>query len=118
VPGLSFFLQQFFNDVLRGDTAVIGAGDPEGVIAFHPPPTDQHVLQGVVERMAHVERPGDVGGRNDDGVGRSFGIRPRPKEAAPLPEGIPLGFGFFRLIDGGKFHTGSPDYHILRYFPN
>ena len=53
---------------LRGDAGVIHAGLPEHVLAAHALEADQHVLQGVVERMAHMQRAGDVRRRNDDAI--------------------------------------------------
>ena len=51
---------------LRGDAGVVGAGHPEGVVALHPPPADQDVLQRVVERVAQVQGAGHVRRRDDD----------------------------------------------------
>ncbi len=53
------------NDHLRGDTGMVGAGQPQGGVAAHPGEPGQHVLQGVVEGVADVQRAGDVGRRND-----------------------------------------------------
>ncbi len=62
--------QPLLDDRLGGDAGVVGAGHPEDVVALHPPPADQDVLQGVIERMAQVQRTGDVRRRNHDAVGR------------------------------------------------
>ena len=43
-------------------------GIHSGVVALHAPPADQHVLQRVVERVAHVQGAGHVRRRDDDGV--------------------------------------------------
>ncbi len=53
---------------LRGDAGMVGARLPEHVLAAHALEPAQHVLQRVVERMAHMQRAGDVGRRNDDRV--------------------------------------------------
>jgi hypothetical protein len=45
---------------------VVGAGDPDGVATAHPLAADDDVLDGVVERVADVQRAGDVRGRDDD----------------------------------------------------
>ena len=55
-----------FHHGLRGDAGVIGAGHPQGVVALHAPPADQHVLQRVVEGVAHVQGAGHVRRRDDD----------------------------------------------------
>ena len=51
---------------LCSDAGVVGSGLPKGVEAAHPMPTDQNVLQGVVECMPHVQRACHVRGRNHD----------------------------------------------------
>ena len=58
-------------------------------LAAHALEADEHVLQRVVERMAHVQRAGDVGRRDDDAVG--LGV-------APLG---PAGAEGARLLPGG-----------------
>ena len=89
---------------LGGDAGVIGAGLPQHVAAAHALEAHQHVLEGVVERMAHMQRAGDVGRRDDDGI--RPGIAPfRPaaaKCARLLPRGVdaPLnGGGLVCLVD-------------------
>ena len=71
VAGLLLLLEQpLFDDGLGGDAGVVGAGHPEDVVALHPPPADQDVLQRVIERVAQVEGTGDVRRRDHDAVGR------------------------------------------------
>ena len=98
VAGLLLLLAQAaFDHGLRGDAGVVGAGHPEGVVALHAPPADQHVLQGVVEGVAHVQGAGDVRRRDDDAerlavrVGLGCGnSRARPRTAASAA-GLPWG---------------------------
>ena len=54
---------------LRGDAGMVHARLPQHVLAAHALEADQNVLQRVVERMAHMQRAGDVGRRDDDGEG-------------------------------------------------
>ncbi len=70
-----FFLQPPLDHRLRGDAGVICAGHPERVITLHPFETNDDVLQRVIERVAQVQRAGDVGRRDDDGEG--FALSPR-----------------------------------------
>ena len=56
-----------FDDHLGGDTGVVGAGEPEGDDAEHAIPMDGDVDLGVLEHVAHVQGPGDVGRRDDQG---------------------------------------------------
>jgi len=53
---------------LGGDPGVVGAEDPLRPLASHPVLADEHVLDGAVERMAHVERTGHVRRRDRDRV--------------------------------------------------
>ena len=54
------------NDHLRRNASMICAWLPEDVLALHPRKTDQHVLQRIVQRMAHMQDAGDIGRRDDD----------------------------------------------------
>ena len=54
---------------LGSDAGVVGAGLPQYVIAFHSLPTDQNILQGVVQSVTHVQLTGDVWRRNYNGKG-------------------------------------------------
>ena len=68
VAALDLPLHQLaFDDHLRGDAGMIHAWLPEHVLAAHALEADEDVLQRVVERMAHMQRAGDVRRRDDDG---------------------------------------------------
>ena len=58
--GFPFGRELLLDDVLSGDSGVIGAGNPERFVADHSSPTDDHVLDGVVEAVAHVQHGGHV----------------------------------------------------------
>jgi hypothetical protein len=87
-------VQQAFHNHLRRDAGVVGAGLPQRIAALHPPPTDQRVLHGKGQRMAHVQAAGDVGRRDHDGEGLS--VRPRigGERASLLPPLVEAGLGF------------------------
>ena len=82
---------------LRGDAGVVGAGHPQGVVALHAPPADQHVLQRVVEGVAHVQGAGHVRRRDDDaerlavGVGLGCGSSRARSRTAASAAGLPWG---------------------------
>ncbi len=69
VAGQPLSRELLLDDVLGGDPGVVVAGLPEGVVAHHPVPADQAVLDRPVERMPHVELAGDVRRRHADDVG-------------------------------------------------
>ncbi len=54
---------------LGGDAGMVHARLPKHVLAAHALEADHDVLQRVVERVAHVQRAGNVGRRDDDGKG-------------------------------------------------
>ena len=109
VAAFALFFEHFFDDVLGGDAAVVGAGNPEGVVALHPPAADQHVLQRVVQRVAHVEGSGHVGRGDHHGEGFFGGVRAGREVAAAFPEVVPLAFGGVGRVDGRKFHSEGAD---------
>ena len=81
-PGM---LQEFvagkvcFLDALRGklvhnlgfggNGSMVRTRNPAGVLAFHTGTAYKDILDGIIKHVSHVEHTGDVGGRNDDGVG-------------------------------------------------
>ena len=77
-----------FRHHLGRDPGVVGAGLPERIVAHHPVPAGQDVLQRVVERVAHVERAGHVRRRDHDGKGGLawFGIRSGGKGLGVKPK--------------------------------
>ena len=86
---------------------MVGARHPQGGIALHPLGADEHILHGVIQRMAHVELTGHVRRGHDDGVRLLVGVRFRVEVAAVLPElvdtvfhlaGIVLFCEFFHCI--------------------
>jgi hypothetical protein len=84
---------------------VVGAGLPQHVLAAHALEAAQDVLQGVVERMAHVQRAGHVGRRDDDAVGKRLGaFQPAGAEGAcRFPCGVDAALdrgGLVGLVDG------------------
>ena len=52
---LLLFEQPLFNDGLRADSGVIGARQPEGVVALHASPTNHNILNCIVERSVPGE---------------------------------------------------------------
>ncbi len=96
---------------LGGDAGMIGTGEPEGVVALHPAPAGQQVLQGGLQGVADVELAGDVGRRDHDAVrgpvrGR-LGAEIVPLRPAPLP-GLLVGRRVEALVhlDPGQ-HLGA-----------
>jgi hypothetical protein len=68
---------------LRGDARMVGARLPERVETAHPVPAGQHVLQRVVEGMAHMQDAGHVGRRDHDRERLGPGLAFAPALKAP-----------------------------------
>ena len=85
---------------LGGDAGVIGARLPQHVTPSHALEPAQDVLQRVVQRVAHVQRAGHVGRRDDDAEGRRAGpLRAAGTECAGgFPRGVNAAFHCARLI--------------------
>ena len=73
-PGCCLLHQLALDHHLGGDAGMVGAGLPQHVAAAHALEAAQHVLQRVVERVAHVQRARHVRRRDHDGKG--LGIAP------------------------------------------
>ena len=71
------------DDHLRGNARVVRARLPQGAVARHAVETGEGVHDRVLERVAHVERPGHVRRRYDDAEGRP--VARRREEASSLP---------------------------------
>ena len=91
--------QHLLDHVLRGDAGVVGADQPAGVLAEHAVVAREHVLDGVVERVAHVQHAGDVGRRDDDGVRRPLGVGLGVEEVLVEPVLHPA------RLDGGRLEA-------------
>jgi hypothetical protein len=95
---------------LGGDAGMVGADDPQRVLALETLVADDDVLQRVVERVADVQAAGDVGRRVD----QRERLRPRAlgaEQAAGFPVGIPL-----RLDRGGIESLGEFGGHVAGAF--
>ena len=68
---------------LRRDAGMIGARLPQHVLAAHALEAAEDVLQRIVERVAHMQRAGDIRRRNDDAIRFRLGaFRPAGAERA------------------------------------
>ena len=90
---LAFGGQFAFNHHLGGDTGVVGADLPQGFFTQHAVIAGEGILNGVLERMAHVQGAGDVRRRNHNGV--AFAIQ-------AILIGLEVAF-FFPLLVPGLF---------------
>ena len=100
----ALFVELAFDHHLRGDAGVIHARLPQRVAAAHALEPDEHILQRVVERVAHVQRARDVGRRDDDGVGLAGVGAPGGKRALFFPALVMRAFDVFGLIGFGERH--------------
>ncbi len=81
---------------LGGDAGVVGAGQPQHRLALHAVIAGEDVLQGVVQRVADVQRTGDVRRRDHHAERRGAGVAAedvlRAKYARTLPGGVQARF--------------------------
>ena len=97
---------------------MVGAWLPQYIVSLHLFISTEDVLQGIVQGMAHMEGPGDIGGRDHDAIGRLVRDGLTPEKAVFLPVGIPFFFYLFGFITFGNlfsFHqSASPDNMLVR----
>ena len=87
---------------LGGDTGMVAARHPQGIVALHAAPANQDVLQGIVQGMPHVQLTGYIWWRNHDAIRLLFLIHYSMKQLVFLPEAIPLLLKAFRVINLGN----------------
>ena len=66
VASLALFGDFTFNDILSGDSGMIGARYPQRVVALHSAGSYDHVLQRVIKCMTEMERTSNVRRRDYD----------------------------------------------------
>jgi len=113
----AFLPELTLDDVLRCDAGVIGAGQPESRVPLHALASDDHVLDGVVQSVSHVEDTGDVRRWDDDAVRLAVGVHLRTKGSGILPYRVPARLDLFGLIGGvhhGLHSRGSPAPAVYR----
>src|SRR5262249_41033315 len=71
------FGQIFFDCVLGRDARVVGAGQPQRVVALHSTHPNDDIVKGRVERVTQMKLPGDIGRRNDHRKNWSLALRIR-----------------------------------------
>src|SRR5574344_1403985 len=62
---LFFFNYLFYLD-LGSKASMVIAGHPQSVVAHHTMPTNQNILQSIVQGMAHVQLASDIRRRNNN----------------------------------------------------
>jgi hypothetical protein len=87
----ALLLQLALDHDLGGDAGVVGAGHPQRVVAAHAVVARQRVHDGLVERVAHVQRAGDVGRRQLDVPRNPARPRPACSHAGPQRDSMAAG---------------------------
>ena len=90
--GQPLFAHRIDDFHFRRDGGVIRAGQPERRIALHAVIADGEILQGAVQRVAHVQLTGDVGRRHDNGEGLLAFHAVRLKRAGGFPVAVNFAF--------------------------
>ncbi len=106
------FLAHGLHDLdLRGDRRVVGSRQPEGRIPLHAVIADRRILQDAVHGVTHMQLPGDVGRRHDDGKGLLSLLPMRDKGTCLLPGLIDLSLDFLRIEAGCHIRASHPLFH-------
>ena len=92
VAGFAFTGELALDHDLRGNARVVGAGHPQRVLAQHAVVARERVHDGLVERVAHVQRARHVGRRQLNGERGFLGVQRRLVHAALLPGRAPVRF--------------------------
>ena len=82
---------------LGSNRRMVGAGNPQGVLALHARTADEDVLNGVVEHVAHVEHARHIGGRDHDAIGLTL-IGHTLEQVVRFPILIPLVLDLFGVV--------------------
>ena len=82
---------------------MVGAGKPQGIIALHPSPSDENILQSVVKGVAHMKLTRDIRRRDNYAVRLLFGVNLRVEIFALKPEVVNPVFHIFGIILFCKF---------------
>ena len=85
-----------FDDHLGRNAGMVGADDPERILAFQTLQPDQDILQNIIERVANMEAARHIGRWVDDG--EWFAVLPvGPEQAALFPMPVPARFNRCRI---------------------
>ena len=104
------FIETFFSDLLfdldlRCDAGMIFARQPQDIVALHSLVTDQNILQGIIERMPHVQLTGDIWRRQHNAVRFFFRICFIMEYTMIFPEVIPFLFDLTGIVFSQIFHV-------------
>src|SRR5262245_42689285 len=94
---------------------MVGAGQPEDLLAFHARLARQHVLNGVIQNMAHVQDARDVWRWYDDGIRRLGGLRVGDKTILLQPKGVPPLLNGLRFVGFGKLRHAQFTSYDFRF---
>jgi len=104
-------LEEFLLDLhLGGNAGMVRSGQAEGVVALHPFPPDERVVDGMLQGMSHVQLARDVGRGNGDAIAGPPRLHVGVKVTPLLPPAIPVGLyllGFIDLVQRLVFHKTS-----------
>ena len=115
---LAFVLELLVHLGLRGDAGMVGAEDPARGAAAHTRLAHDGVLDGIVERVSHMELARDVRRRDDDRAVASAGALLGPALVVTAVEPLVqhLGLSDLRIVClGHLFHERSSLYRDIRF---
>ncbi|OPZ74053.1 MAG: hypothetical protein BWY80_00736 [Firmicutes bacterium ADurb.Bin456] len=104
--------QLLFHPGLGGNTGVIGAGHPKGIVALHPSPPGKNVLQGIVQGMSHMQLAGHIWRRHDYTERLLFGVYHGVEKTVFFPIFIPFIFRRTGIV-GNRYVRFGQEIHSL-----
>ena len=112
----TLILQRVRHAHLGRDRGVVGPGNPQRLVSLHPSPADQDILQGLVEGVAHVQLPCNIGRRNHDRERLLVRLHVSVERSGLLPFLIPFLFNTARIICACKLQFSLPPAFYYRHF--
>ena len=101
--GQSFVTELLHHLGLGGDGGMVHPRHPAGVLPLHAGAPHQHVLDGVVQHVPHVQHAGHVGRGNGDGEGLAL-VGLAVEVATGHPVTVPPVLAVLRIVPLGKLH--------------
>ena len=98
VAALALLAQGALHHILGGNARVVGSRNPHGVLALHAGNADEHILDIVVERVAHVQDARHIRRGNHDAERLAAILRLGVEAAIGHPLPVPLLLDLFGFV--------------------
>ena len=93
-----FFLEGLFDHILGGDAGMVHTRHPEGFHALHAAHPGQGILNGVLQRVTHMQPARYVGRGHDDDMRILFRVMAGTEKIIAFPILVPFGLDGRRVV--------------------